>query len=333
VRPLYFLPWWPSDYIKDGWTVSDDLRTSVGWEKKYLWDYMPNLIDGILVSRLAVSPSKIGSLRERIRFSGSIIGDSGAHSYRAMDDPPFSCNELLEFYQRGGFDYGMTLDMVASPWVRKGGLAIEELDRRLRITVENAERCLEVKAKNAYTFKLIGVIQGWDVKSYRRCAQKLLKLGFTYLAIAGQRNVALVKDIILAIKKEAVRLNRTVQLHVLGTGNPKILDFYVSQGIASFDSSTWLRKAWLSEKHNYFVVEGYRYTAYRATRVGLGEFDVEKLCWSTKVHCECPFCLKLAQEILLFRGHERNTRRGFHNIHQYVRLLRAHIGSVMEESN
>jgi tRNA-guanine family transglycosylase len=322
----YYLPWWPSDYIRKGWDTTKDLYTDKSWGKTYLWDYMPGLVDGILVSRMAVSAKKIGVLRQEIRFHGPIIGDSGAHTYRSLDDPPFSCENLLEFYHNGNFDYGLTLDMVASPWVRKGGLSDNELERRLRITVENAERCLEIKAKNSHSFELIGVVQGWDVESYRRCARKLLNLGFTYLAIAGQRKIALMKDSIIAIKKEARRVKRLVKLHVLGTGNPRILNFYVSEGVASFDSSTWLRKAWLSEKHNYFIVEGSKYAAYRATRIGLGDLNVGSLSWSTEVRCECPFCKDLCQEILLFRGHERNTRRGFHNIYHYVQLLRTHRG-------
>lgn len=130
----YFLPWWPSDYIWKEWCIADDMTKKSNWNKAYFWDYLPDFLDGILVSRMAISQRKVGNLRNDIRYSGIILGDSGAHSYRAEDEPPFSCQELLEFYAQGGFNYGMSLDMVASPWVRSGGLPDEELERRLQIT-------------------------------------------------------------------------------------------------------------------------------------------------------------------------------------------------------
>lgn len=294
------------------------------WTKAYLWHYMPNMVDGILVSRMALSSKRVSNLRAELGFEGTILGDSGAHSYRRLEEPPFSCEDLLEFYAEGEFDYGLSLDVVASPWVRPGGLSNPELEHRLQLTVSNAERCLHLYEKSGYSFELIGVVQGWDAKSYRYCAQELLRLGFSYIAIAGQRNPSLLKESILVVLDEVRKVQRSVKVHILGTGTPVLLNFYVAHGIPSFDSATWLRKAWLSEKHNYFMVDGARYSSYRATRVGLSDIDLSELEWSTEVRCPCPLCQDLGQQILLFRGHERNTRRGFHNIYQYVRLLNAH---------
>lgn len=318
----YFLPWWSSDYIWKEWVIADDMTKHPNWTKAYLWDFMPDLLDGILVSRMAVSPRRIATLRQTIRFYGEIIGDSGAHSYRALDEPPFSCQNLLDFYAQGQFNYGMALDLVASPWVRLGGLSQIELERRLQLTIFNAERCLQLHEKYQFPFKLVGVVQGWDIPSYRYCAQKLLEMGFTYLAIAGQRKLQLIKAAIEAVLEEISLVSLPIRVHVLGTGNPKILPFYVQKGIHSFDSSTWLRKAWLDARYNYFLVEGDRYHAHQATRVGLGSLDFNQLTWSHAVCCPCPFCQDLGQQILLFRGHERNTRRGFHNIYQYIQYLR-----------
>jgi tRNA-guanine family transglycosylase len=320
----YFLPWWPSDYVWQEWAIANDMTKHPSWTKAYLWDFIPDLLDGILVSRMAVPPSRVAQLRQTIRFHGKIIGDSGAHSYRALDEPPFSCQNLLEFYAQGQFNYGMTLDLVASPWVRPGGLSQIDLENRLQSTIDNAECCLQLHEKHQYPFELIGVVQGWDTKSYRHCAKKLLEMGFTFLAIAGQRNLSLIKAAVKVVLEEISLTRLPVKVHVLGTGNPKILPFYVENKVSSFDSASWLRKAWLDNRYNYFVVEGALYHAYQATRVGLGELNCEQLTWSHTVQCSCPFCQKLGQQILLFRGHERNTRRGFHNIHQYICLLNAH---------
>ena len=323
VRPKYFLPWWPSDYIWKEWTPADDLTRGADWTKTYFWDDAPDVLDGILVSRMAVSPRRVRDLRSEIRYNGLIMGDSGAHSYRKEDEPPYSCQELLEYYAHGAFDYGMTLDLVAAPWVRKGGLPEEELRRRLRRTVENAERCLELHAKHKYPYELIGVVQGWSPDSYRHCARALLALGFSYVAVAGQRNIRLLKESIEAVLDEVDAVARPVRMHVLGSGDPRLIPFYRRKEIDSFDSATWLRKAWLDNQRNYFVVDGADYTAYRATRVPTeNDLDAEGLSFSTRVECDCPWCQSLGREVLIFRGHERNMRRGFHNVLQYLRLVR-----------
>jgi tRNA-guanine family transglycosylase len=320
----YFLPWWSSDYVWKEWTVADDMTKNSAWSKAYLWDFMPNLLDGILVSRMAVTPKRVKTLRQQIRFSGTIIGDSGAHSYRALDEPPFTCQDILEFYANGEFNYGMTLDMVASPWVRSGGLTNTELEHRLQMTIANAEKCLALQARYQYPVELLGVVQGWDAESYRRCAKEILKLGFKYLAIAGQRKISLLKESILAIQQEVQQARQPIKIHVLGTGSPQMLNFYVTHGITSFDSATWFRQAWMSGTHNYFMSDGTKHTAHRATRVGLSDFEADQLSWDTTINCSCPICKTVGQQVLLFRGHERNTRRGFHNIYQYIHLLNAH---------
>lgn len=321
----YFLPWWPSDYIWKEWTKEHDLcKKQHGWTKIYLWDLMPNLLDGILISRWPVGPNMAKNLRKELRYKGIIIGDSGAHSYRYMDEPPYSCEELLKFYSDGCFDYGMILDVVAAPWVRPGGLSRKDLEKRLRTTIENAETCLEIHARKRYSYGLIGVVQGWDVKSYVWCARRVLKLGFDYIAIAGQRNLNLLKKVISAVHSVVSDFDKKIKMHVLGSGSPKLIAYYLKKGIYSYDSATWLRQAWMSGANNYFVADGTKHRAYRATRVGLESYDFGKLKWAKKVVCECPICRELGQEVLLFRGRQRNFRRGFHNVYQYVRLLDAH---------
>jgi hypothetical protein len=318
----YFLPWWPSDYIWKEWAPDDDLDRKLDWTKTYFWDYAPNVLDGILVSRMAVSPRRVGTLREEIRYDGLIMGDSGAHSYRKDDGPPYSCRDLLEYYAEGKFDYGMTLDLVAAPWVRKGGLPEKELRRRLCRTIENAERCVELHSQYEYPYELIGVVQGWSPESYRRCARALLSLGFSYLAVAGQRNIKLLKDSVAAILDEVEQVSWQVKMHVLGSGDPRLIPFYRRKEIDSFDSATWLRKAWLDNRKNYFMVDEKGYKAFRATRVpvevGLNTTSLE---FTTQIYCDCPWCRSIEQEILIFRGHERNMRRGFHNVHQYAGML------------
>ena len=37
--------------------------------------------------------------------------------------------------------------------------------------------------------------------------------------------------------------------------------------------------------------------------------------------CSCEICSKVGVEVILFRGNNRNRRRGFHNIHIYSKLI------------
>ena len=38
------------------------------------------------------------------------MGDCGAFSYVNEDKPPFSVESVIEFYENGGFDYGISVD-------------------------------------------------------------------------------------------------------------------------------------------------------------------------------------------------------------------------------
>src|SRR5262249_49929697 len=44
--------------------------------------------------------------------------------------------------------------------------------------------------------------------------------------------------------------------------------------------------------------------------------------------CECDICKELGFHIALFRGAERNRRRGFHNLWVFYRRLQLELGAV-----
>src|SRR5207237_1065787 len=54
-------------------------------------------------------------VREFFRLNGETIdtlGDCGAFTYVREDVPPYSVDELIDFYENCGFDAGMSLDHV-----------------------------------------------------------------------------------------------------------------------------------------------------------------------------------------------------------------------------
>ena len=84
-------------------------------EKKYLWEVF-HCMDGILISRgyvtkkLEESIMRHGGIRNFLRWSGLIIGDSGAWLYKNDDEPPYSVKELLEYYVKLKIPVGAHLD-------------------------------------------------------------------------------------------------------------------------------------------------------------------------------------------------------------------------------
>ena len=38
-------------------------------------------------------------------------------------------------------------------------------------------------------------------------------------------------------------------------------------------------------------------------------------------NCECPICKQVGVEVIIFRGNNRNRRRGFHNLYVYKNYL------------
>src|SRR5688572_18728212 len=56
-----------------------------------------------------------GGVRDSFRVSGSsleTIGDCGAFSYIEEENPPYSVDEVREYYERAGFDYGSSVDHI-----------------------------------------------------------------------------------------------------------------------------------------------------------------------------------------------------------------------------
>ena len=49
------------------------------------------------------------------------------------------------------------------------------------------------------------------------------------------------------------------------------------------------------------------------------------------LRCPCDICRKLDYHVILFRGAERNRRRGFHNVWVFYRRLRRELGLSIED--
>lgn len=392
------------------------------WDDQYpheLFGYAP--YDGILVSRGIVGDhqfkgkytssqamrfKRVGA-RKFLRFNGKfgnkdLFGDSGAFSYVAHEVPPYTSEDMVEFYGDGQFTHGCSVDHVIFDFERsfaemQGGS--EDAKRRFEITLENAGSFLKASRGLGSSFTALGVVQGWSPGSMGQAAAQLEKMGYTYLALGGMvpLNATSVHACLQAVRG---RISARTQLHLLGFAKAEQIHEFAKYGIASFDTTSPLVRAFKDARANYYVTKktgGIDYyaairvpQALESTRLlrgvkegrikqealvgleanalrALREFDrgqestertVDAVLAYSKVflsadsgktetenekallelrnrlqrvldekpwkECACSVCKAISIEVLIFRGNNRNRRRGFHNLavfHQHVKSI------------
>ena len=125
--------------------------------------------------------------------------------------------------------------------------------------------------RHRYKFLPIGVIQGLDTKSYVRYVHKYIDMGYQHIALGGlvPKPDSEILEICCAVRDAIQTRTRTekenVWLHLFGILRPKIQSSFQLLGVSSFDSASYLRKAWLRSDQNYLAGDGSRW--YSAIRV------------------------------------------------------------------
>jgi len=403
----YFLPEW-DDRVDPKYDFLSDMYSKSHSENPfehdaYIWDIfgVENVpIDGVLVSRskLEENKAKLTRIMERgihdflhLPQDFEIMGDCGAFGYIEQDEPPFGTKETLEYYINCSFNYGVSVDHLIVPKFN------QQNEKRWQITIDNAREMYELwKSKDKYLSKLriIGVAQGWDVTSYRRSVNELLKIGYDYIGIGGLARAPtgqigkagttktvynVIRGVSYEVKKWCDTQKSKVDIHIFGFARPKLITTLQKMGVSSFDSASSLRSAWLSGK-NYFTLRK-NYKAIRIPdarrsprtskilketsvsqdklellsrramkslrRFDQGDGSIEDCLIAAKsygemvnvkeVHlegyeevltdrpwksCECDICRDIGIEVVIFRGNERNRRRGFHNTYVFYRKFR-----------
>ncbi|MDX2198602.1 MAG: tRNA-guanine transglycosylase DpdA [Phycisphaerae bacterium] len=294
---LYFFPDW-DDFVYEPFVAEQgrEHRLSGAVRKRYAHEVFGNSTpyDGLLVSlaqlaagkgalsRLAKGEVKPRDLRKQMRVPSRLLmfGDCGAFSYVNDPVPPFTPEEAAEAYERFGFDAGASVDHIPFPEiveqrpdgsVRKRILSGRELKARLQLTVSNAERFLQVHRTRGYSFSPVGVVQGMSVLSYVDCVHKYLDMGYRHIALGGlvPRSDADILEICCATRNAIQRRTRgerqNVWIHLFGILRPKLQSAFRALGVSSFDSASYLRKAWLRSDQNYLSPDGTKW--YSTIRV------------------------------------------------------------------
>jgi hypothetical protein len=366
--------------------------------------------DGLLVSKAIVDGTAAGAgkytlaqrhrlfrLRARAFFripqgsSLEIMGDCGAFSYVREEAPPYSVDEVIDFYEACGFDAGVSVDHVILEY-DKGldsmlgdELVPAKLLHRQALTLELAEAFLRRHKARKCKFTPLGVAQGWSPDSYALAISTLQRIGYRRIAIGGlvPLKTGDLRDVIR--QADSVRGPNT-SFHLLGVNRLDHMEEFGNHGVTSFDTTSPLRRAFKDDKDNYFT-RTRTYTAIRVPqvdantklqrRIVAGQVDqgeatrLERACLEALtgydrgevelhrvlavlrayeiVHdgrtdrtnayravltdspwkaCECDVCRELGIHVVIFRGAERNRRRGFHNIYIFNRRLHSELQSI-----
>ena len=382
----YFIPEW-DDLVDPDYDFLTDTHSggSGDWSNQVFAHQMypePNY-DGLLMSRAVAEKSK--KKKERINALGvhrflrvprefPIMGDCGAFDYIMEDKPPYTTEDVLDYYTRLDFDYGVSVDHLI--------VSATEHQKKFRyeLTIHNAEDFLKQHRKAGLKWEPIGAVQGWDADSYAKAAAQYVKMGYRYIALGGLvRTPSL--EILRTLRKVHEVVPKNVGLHLFGLARLKVIYQMAELGVTSVDSASALRRAWLGGKDNYWTESGTHFRAIRIPEAGksfrakrmvsegradsafveevekrlmkllrgydqgkekidlvinaLAEYDhlitpdreseldeyrrtLEAKPWK---ECSCDICRRDGIEVVIFRGNNRNRRRGFHNTYIFYRLM------------
>lgn len=325
-------------------------------------------------------------IREFFRLNGESIdtmGDCGAFTYLREETPPYTVDEVIDFYENCGFDSGISLDHVILGFDLAAGVDDENVDeewkRRRALTIDLAGQFYTRHAERRCAFEAVGVAQGWSPASYAASVRELQEIGYERIALGGL--VAQKTDEIIAVLKaiDEVRLRGVTRMHLLGVTRHASIPRFATYGVTSFDSTSPFRQAFKDDRDNYYTldrqwialrvpqVEGNpklersiragdidQTLARRLERNALAQlvaFDrgqchadaaVDALREYEQLHdpkrnrsdaykavldaapwkdCDCDVCADAGIQVIVFRGTERNKRRGFHNLHMFAKRL------------
>jgi queuine/archaeosine tRNA-ribosyltransferase len=308
-----------------------------------------------------------------------IMGDCGAFSYLKEKIPPVTPDEVIDFYDACGFDYGVSIDHIILAYQPDYDRAIPGLDcvpeewrERQEITIELAAKFFTCHKQRKCKFHPIGAAQGWSPRTYAHCVEELQKIGYRRIGMGGMVPLKS-REIVEALRGVAEVRRKDTQLHLFGVTRCDHIASFRSFGVTSFDSTSPLRQAFKDDKDNYYAAKQ-KYAAVRVPQVDgnvklqkrivagdvkqsearrlelacmqalkdydrtgkdlagtlrlLREYEMVydgKKDYSERYRatlsdkpwkkCSCEVCRAIGIHVVLFRGAERNRRRGFHNIY------------------
>ncbi|WP_292370635.1 tRNA-guanine transglycosylase DpdA [Methanoregula sp. UBA64] len=391
----FFIPEW-DDRVDPGYNFLTDthsaLHTASPMENdSYMWDIFgrENLpFDGVLVSivTLLQNTKKYQSIRDKgihnflgLSHDFPILADCGAFSYIDQETPPYKTPDVLKLYSDLGFNYGVSIDHLVVP------MYADQNQQRIDVTYKNGiEAYSEWKKKYKENFQLIAAVQGAEISDYISMFDKFYRKGIRHFAFGGlvRAQTPFIIQLINALIENIKNTNKKPEFfHFFGVSRyflfPKFQELEDMSIPTSFDSASYLRKAWLTSAHTEFNYIDQSLTGYSAIRIpskltkeelkiitpeeyeilsrncldvlrrydhrnlSLKETMVELKKFVEQIHedpvilqyyertlkarpwkkCPCPICKDIGIDVAIFRGNNRNRRRGFHNVYTFGKIL------------
>ena len=305
------------------------------------------------------------------------MGDCGAFSYFTEEEPPYTPDEVIDFYDECDFDIGIAPDHIIFGFDPGGQADQEQLkvwEFRKQLTAQLASEFLTRCRTRKVRFTPMAVAHGWSPQSYASSVADLQAIGYERIALGGMVPLK-TRDIISSLEEiSKVRLPKT-QLHLLGIMREESVVHFATLGVTSFDSTSAFRQSFKDDRDNYHTTSR-TYTAIRVPQVegnpklkrnieagrivqedavrlerqcmaALQQYtgsngEAEKILGLVREYdhvvgnrkdyteaygqtlqdapwkkCDCQICREAGVNVVIFRGSERNKRRGFHNIYAF----------------
>lgn len=239
------------------------------WDDHFPHEFFPSApYDGVLISRGIVDGHYSDAQAMRFRRDGArkfirfnkpehiskmMMGDCGAFSYVKLEKPPYSAENMVEFYGDGGFTHGCSVDHIIFEYFsdnRPECDVSEEVKKRYEITLNNAEEFLNA-SRTIKDFVPLGAVQGWSPQSMADAAIKLEKIGYKYIAIGGlvPLSAPQIHEVLSAIKN---KVSPSLKIHLLGFAKAEQIHEFIKYNITSFDSTSPFIRAFKDAKANYY---------------------------------------------------------------------------------
>ena len=179
-------------------------------------------------------------IREFFRLDGApgpriaTMGDCGAFTYVREETPPYTVDDVIDFYEGCGFDAGLSLDHVILGFELHAPLSEDMLPphwlQLQALTLELAEEFLRRHRKRGATFEPVGVAQGWSPESYGNSVAALQTMGYERIALGGL--VAQKTHEILAVLAAIAKVRMpTTGLHLLGVTRTEQIPAFTAFGV------------------------------------------------------------------------------------------------------
>jgi hypothetical protein len=392
----FFIPEW-DDRVDPGYDFLSDTHSPAHKSNPikndfYMWDIfgIENVpFDGVLVSiaTLQQNQTKYQSILKsgihnflRLPKKFEILADCGAFSYIDKEIPPYKTSDVLKLYCDGGFDFGVSVDHLVVPMYR------DQNRDRIKITYKNGIEAFHLwEKKYKSDFQLIVAVQGDDVSDYLNMFDNYYQRGIRHFAFGSlvRASTFFIEKLVIALIKNIKTTKKSPEfIHFFGVARcalfPKFKELEEFVGQVSFDSASYLRKAWLTSANTQFNYIDRDWEGYSAIRIPpkldhakensldhdeynvlshmcldtLRKFDENSISYDDAIQelekfievrqddpklltyykrtlkskvwkeCPCPICKNIGIDVMIFRGNNRNRRRGFHNIFAFNQLLK-----------